>query len=138
MNLERLAARYENACESLDVDAWVPGMRRMSWAPMLWHHRHGSGRVPEPPPDRDCDGELAIPDFDDHAVIGHLYAIVLKVYADAQEVALITRTGRRPAVRITTSSATSFSHGETIAEALVLALEAAVSIRNAARRGGAR
>lgn len=136
MSLERLAARYTHACESLDVAAWVPGMRRMSWAPWLWHHRHGSGRVPEPPPDRDCDGELAIPDFDDHATVGHLYMLVVKVYADAKEVALITSAGRRPAVRITTSGSTSFSHGETIAEALVLALEAAVSIRRAARRGG--
>jgi hypothetical protein len=132
---ERLAARYTLACCHLDVDEWAPGMRRLRWAPGAPHHLAAIARVPDGPDMHDYDREYVVPDFDDNAVIGRLYALVIKVYAAAEEVALITRTGRRPAVRITTSGAISYSHGETIAEALILALEAGAAerIRNRLR-----
>ena len=135
-------ARYFAACHALNRDEWAPGMRWLRWAPGTARHLQIAGRVPDGPDMHDYDREHVVPDFTDPATIGVLLAAVREAWAcpvvhvswegpdlSPGETLPETTPGRRfwrawlPGHPI--------GYGETEANALIAALEAA-----AARRGG--
>jgi hypothetical protein len=115
MSTPTLAARYRAACAALGLGKWPYGM-----------------------PAKDGRLWLNEPDLASPAGIGCLLAIVVDLYPEAREVGLIyrRRAARPPvAVLIDGPSSVAYVHGQTAAEALIAAMEAAAA--HVARRGGA-
>lgn len=58
---------------------WLPGMRRLRYAPGMADHLRSEGRVPDGRDDWDAAG--CVPDLTDPATVGALAALVREVYA---------------------------------------------------------
>lgn len=122
------ADRYFAACHALNRDEWAPGMRWLRWAPGTARHLQIAGRVPDGPDMHDYDREHVVPDFTDPATIGILLAVVREVWASPT---LFVRPAASGWTVMRGRGMGKLSDGETEADALIAALEAA-----AARRGG--
>jgi hypothetical protein len=128
--VDRLAARYSSACHALNRDEWAPGMRRLRWAPGAPDHLAALTRVPDGPDLHDYDREPVVPDFTDPATVGCLLAAVREAWQDG---GIHAKSAYRPAegARWLALPPGGYAHGygETEAEALIAALEAAAARR---------
>jgi hypothetical protein len=122
------ADRYFAACHALNRDEWAPGMRWLRWAPGTARHLQIAGRVPDGPDMHDYDREHVVPDFTDPATVGVLLAAVREAWASPT---LFVRPTASGWTVMRGRGMGKLSDGETEADALVAALEAA-----ATRRGG--
>jgi hypothetical protein len=121
------ADRYFAACHALNRDEWAPGMRWLRWAPGTARHLQIAGRVPDGPDMHDYDREHVVPDFTDPATVGVLLAAVREAWASPT---LFVRPTASGWTVMRGRGMGKLSDGETEADALIAALEAA-----AARRG---
>ena len=121
------ADRYFAACHALNRDEWAPGMRWLRWAPGTARHLQIAGRVPDGPDMHDYDREHVVPDFTDPATVGVLLAAVREAWASPT---LFVRPTASGWTVMRGRGMGKLSNGETEADALIAALEAA-----AARRG---
>ena len=121
------ADRYFAACHALNRDEWAPGMRWLRWAPGTARHLQIAGRVPDGPDMHDYDREHVVPDFTDPATVGCLLADAREAWASPTLFARPTASGWTV---MRGRGMGKLSDGETEADAIIAALEAA-----AARRG---
>jgi hypothetical protein len=103
-------------------------MRWLRWAPGTARHLQIAGRVPDGPDMHDYDREHVVPDFTDPATVGVLLAAVREAWASPT---LFVRPTASGWTVMRGRGMGKLSDGETEADALVAALEAA-----ATRRGG--
>lgn len=121
------AARYRAACAALGLPVWRPGMLAIlaPGAPSARIVGHGID-------DMDAlDRSGAVPDFADPATLGCLLAVVREVWKWPTLSTSWSFVPLRPGVDWFVTRIHADAYGETEADALIAALEAA-----AARRGG--
>jgi hypothetical protein len=124
------ADRYFAACHALNRDEWAPGMRWLRWAPGTARHLQIAGRVPDGPDMHDYDRDHVVPDFTDPATVGVLLAAVREAWA-CPTLSAAWCFVPHPGGDWFVPRIPADAYGDTEADALIAALEAA-----AARRGG--
>lgn len=128
MSATNLSARYRAACAALGLPVWRPGMRAVAARPEPLEPV--CSRAPD-----DLRGWTtypgAEPDFADPATLGCLLAVVREVWKWPTLSTSWSFVPLRPGVDWFVTRIHADAYGETEADALIAALEAA-----AARRGG--
>ena len=109
---------------------WVPGMLAMTVDGPMPPVRLTGEQRPGWPDEYDWPHDLGlrVPDLSDTDTLACLLGVVRAAYPEAHEVGVVRAFHNgRPYVRLNRSGAVSYIYGSTIGEALVMALEAAVT-----------